>query len=253
VGHFPNLRSDRHKQLKSNEENAAQTAEFPNARAGPTRNFNDLRHQRRDSQRNLVPPRLLFLFFSVYSYSISGENRAARHPKTLLTPEAKMIRRCDDREFNTIWAIINDGARAYKGVIPPDRCTEPYMSKETLQHEIDDGVVFWGYEDAEILVGVMGIQDVGEATLIRHAYVRTTHQSRGIGGQLLSHLRQLAKRPVLIGTWADAKWAIAFYQKHGFRVVSPAEKERLLPKYWKIPERQIETSVVLAESTAQPE
>lgn len=159
-----------------------------------------------------------------------------------------MIRRCDDREFEAIWAIINDGARAYKGVIPADRWTEPYMSKEKLQREIDDGVTFWGYQDAETLVGVMGIQVVGDATLIRHAYVRTSHQSRGIGGQLLSHLRRLAKGLLLIGTWADAAWAIAFYQKHGFRVVSPAEKDRLLRKYWRIPERQIETSVVLAES-----
>jgi GNAT superfamily N-acetyltransferase len=160
-----------------------------------------------------------------------------------------MIRRCDNREFEAIWAIINDGARAYQGVIPADRWTEPYMSKDKLQHEIAEGVAFWGYEDGQTLVGVMGIQDVGEATLIRHAYVRTSHQNRGIGGLLLSHLRHLAKGPVLIGTWADATWAIAFYKKHGFRVVSPAEKERLLRKYWRIPERQIETSVVLAEST----
>lgn len=163
-----------------------------------------------------------------------------------------MIRRCDHREFHTIWTIINDGARAYKGVIPEDRWTEPYMSKEKLKHEMDDGVVFWGYEEMGTLAGVMGIQEVGDVTLIRHAYVRTTHQSRGIGGQLLAHLRQLAKGPVLVGTWADAAWAIGFYQKHGFRVVAPAEKERLLRKYWNIPERQMETSVVLAESNRQP-
>ena len=158
-----------------------------------------------------------------------------------------MIRRCDNCEFDTIWAIINDGARAYKGVIRADCWTEPYMPQEKLKHEIADGVVFWGYEEAGILVGVMGLQQARGVTLIRHAYVRTSHQSRGIGGQLLSQLRQLAKGPVLIGTWADASWAIAFYEKHGFRVVSPAEKERLLRKYWKIPERQIETSVVLAQ------
>lgn len=139
-----------------------------------------------------------------------------------------MIRRCDDRDFDTIWTIINDGARAYKAVIPSDRWTEPYMSKEKLNHQIEDGVAFWGYEDAKTLVGIMGIQDVGEATLIRHAYVRASHQNRGIGGGLLSHLRQLAKTTVLIGTWADAAWAIAFYQKHGFRVVSLTEEERLL-------------------------
>jgi GNAT superfamily N-acetyltransferase len=159
-----------------------------------------------------------------------------------------MIRRCDHREFDAIWAIINDGARAYKGVIPEDRWTEPYMSKEKLKHEIAEGVVFWGYEDQGDLAGVMGIQEVGEVTLIRHAYVRTTHQKQGIGGQLLAHLLKLAKGPVLIGTWADAAWAIRFYEKHGFDVVAPAEKERLLRKYWNIPERQIETSVVLAQA-----
>jgi GNAT superfamily N-acetyltransferase len=162
-----------------------------------------------------------------------------------------MIRPCHDHEFDTIWAIINDGAQAYKGVIPEDRWTEPYMSKEKLQHEIDDGVVFSGYEDAGTLVGVMGIQEVGDVTLIRHAYVRTSHQNHGIGGQLLLHLRKLASGPILIGTWTDASWAIKFYERHGFRVVPPAEKERLLRKYWKIPQRQMETSVVLAEANRQ--
>lgn len=162
-----------------------------------------------------------------------------------------MIRPCHDHEFDTIWAIINDGAQAYKGVIPEDRWTEPYMSKEKLQHEIDDGVMFSGYEDAGTLVGVMGIQEVGDVTLIRHAYVCTSHQNHGIGGQLLSHLRKLASGPILIGTWTDASWAIKFYERHGFRVVPPAEKERLLRKYWKIPQRQMETSVVLAEANRQ--
>lgn len=158
-----------------------------------------------------------------------------------------MIRRCSDRDFDVIWTIINDGARAYKGIIPADRWTEPYMSREKLRHEISEGVVFWGDEDAGSLTGVMGIQAVQDVTLIRHAYVRTTSQKRGIGARLLSHLRELASTPVLIGTWADAVWAIRFYERHGFQLVGPDEKDQLLKKYWTIPERQIETSVVLAD------
>jgi GNAT superfamily N-acetyltransferase len=158
-----------------------------------------------------------------------------------------MIRRCNNRDFELIWTIINDGAQAYKGIIPADRWTEPYMSREKLRHEIDDGVVFWGYQESETLAGAMGIQDVQDVTLIRHAYVRTGNQKQGVGGRLLSHLRELTGGPVLIGTWADAAWAIRFYEKHGFRLVSPQEKDRLLKKYWIIPERQIETSVVLAD------
>jgi GNAT superfamily N-acetyltransferase len=160
-----------------------------------------------------------------------------------------MIRRCDDRDFEMIWAIINDGAQAYQGTIPKDRWTEPYMSREKLQHEVEDGVVFWGYEDGRMLLGVMGLQQVQDVTLIRHAYVRSASQKQGVGAQLLSHLRQLATGPVLVGTWADAVWAIRFYERHGFRVVSPAAKDRLLKQYWSIPERQVETSVVLADAT----
>ena len=159
-----------------------------------------------------------------------------------------MIRRCDDRDFESIWAIINDGSQAYKGIIPVDRWTEPYMSQEKLRHEIDDGVVFWGYEDDGELAGVMGIQPVQDVTLIRHAYVRTSSQKQGIGARLLSHLREMADGPVLIGTWADAVWAIRFYERYGFEIVGPEEKNRLLKKYWTVPERQIETSVVLADS-----
>ena len=162
-----------------------------------------------------------------------------------------MIRRCDDRDFDTVWAIINDGAQAYKGIIPADRWTEPYMSREKLQHEIDEGIVFWGYEEVGNLTGVMGIQPVRDVTLIRHAYVRTTSQKQGIGAKLLLHLLELAEGPVLIGTWADAVWAIRFYQRHGFQVVSPQQKNRLLKKYWNIPERQVETSVVLVDATWQ--
>jgi GNAT superfamily N-acetyltransferase len=158
-----------------------------------------------------------------------------------------MIRRCDHRDFEQVGTIINDGARAYKGIIPDDRWSEPYLSSEKLQHEIDDGVTFWGYDDAGTLTAVMGIQQVQDVTLIRHAYVRTTNQKQGIGSRLLSHLQQFANGPVLIGTWADASWAIRFYERHGFRVVPSPEKEHLLKKYWTIPGRQIETSVVLAD------
>jgi N-acetylglutamate synthase-like GNAT family acetyltransferase len=158
-----------------------------------------------------------------------------------------MIRRCDDHDLELIWAIINDGAQAYKGIIPPGSWREPYMSKEKLQYEIDEGVVFWGYEEAGALVGVMGLQKAQDATLIRHAYVRTSAQKRGIGGQLLSHLRGQASGPVLIGTWADAIWAINFYERYGFQMVGPEEKDRLLKKYWSIPKRQVDTSVVLAD------
>jgi N-acetylglutamate synthase-like GNAT family acetyltransferase len=158
-----------------------------------------------------------------------------------------MIRLCDDRDFDLIWTIINDGAQAYKGIIPADRWTEPYMTKEKLQHEIEEGIVFWGCEETGSLVGVMGIQVVQDVTLIRHAYVRSSSQKRGVDTRLLSHLRGLANGPVLIGTWADAVWAIHFYEKYGFQIVDPSEKDRLLKMYWTVPERQIETSVVLAD------
>lgn len=157
-----------------------------------------------------------------------------------------MIRQCDDHDIALIFSIINDGALAYKGVIPEDRWTEPYMSMGELQHEINQGVMFWAYEDEGTLQGVMGIQQVADLSLIRHAYVRTGNQRRGIGAQLLSHLRKLANSPLLVGTWADAAWAVRFYERHGFETVSPQEKDRLLRQYWQIPERQIDTSVVLA-------
>ena len=164
-----------------------------------------------------------------------------------------MIRPCKLGDFEAIYEIVNDAAVAYKGVIPADRWHEPYMPREKLQHEIDAGVRFWGYEEGTdetesgTLIGVMGIQDVQDVTLIRHAYVRTARRGQGIGGKLLSHLRTLTERPILIGTWAAASWAIRFYEKHGFRLVSREEKNRLLAKYWSIPRRQVETSVVLVE------
>jgi N-acetylglutamate synthase-like GNAT family acetyltransferase len=158
-----------------------------------------------------------------------------------------MIRQCDDSDFEAIYAIINEASEAYRGVIPADRWKEPYMSRSELAHEIEDGVVFWGYEEGGDLLGIMGIQPVLDVTLIRHAYVLTSKQNLGVGGKLLTHLRSLTSRPILIGTWAAATWAIRFYEKHGFRLVTPEEKARLLTKYWSIPERQVETSVVLAE------
>ena len=160
-----------------------------------------------------------------------------------------MIRACTEHDLGLIQAIVDDGASAYKGVIPADCWHDPYMPAAELRAQIEQGVNFWGYELDGTLIGVMGIQLVDDVTLIRHAYVRTEHRNRGIGGQLLAHLRQLTTRPVLIGTWADATWAIRFYEKHGFRVVTPAEKTRLLKRYWNVPERQIETSVVLSDAS----
>ena len=158
-----------------------------------------------------------------------------------------LIRPCNEGEFETIYETINDAAQAYRGIIPADRWQEPYMSGEELRHEINEGVVFWGYEENGELLGVTGMQDVQDITLIRHAYVRTAKRNHGIGGKLLSALRERTTRPVLIGTWAAAVWAVRFYEKYGFRLVSPVEKDRLLKKYWSIPERQVETSVVLAD------
>ncbi|OGP67975.1 MAG: GNAT family N-acetyltransferase [Deltaproteobacteria bacterium RBG_16_44_11] len=159
-----------------------------------------------------------------------------------------MIRKCLDDDFYTICEIINDAAQAYKGVIPPDRWHEPYMSRQQLQQEIDAGVGFWGWEEEGKLEGVMGIQDKGDVTLIRHAYVRSLRRNQGIGTKLLLFLESLTQNPLLIGTWADAIWAVSFYQKNGYRLVSTKEKNLLLKKYWSIPERQIETSVVLASA-----
>jgi N-acetylglutamate synthase-like GNAT family acetyltransferase len=158
-----------------------------------------------------------------------------------------VIRRCTDADLAAILAIVNDAAQAYRGHIPADRWQEPYMPEEELRHELAAGIVFWGWEQAGKLVGVMGLQDVADVALIRHAYVATAARRQGVGGKLLQFLLDRTSRPVLIGTWAAATWAVRFYEQHGFRVVSPAEKERLLRKYWRIPDRQIETSVVLAD------
>jgi GNAT superfamily N-acetyltransferase len=160
------------------------------------------------------------------------------------------IRICGDQEREEVLSIINAAAQAYRGVIPADRWHEPYMSRAELDGEIAAGVAFWGYDDGARLVGVMGLQRVRDVDLIRHAYVLPQKQGRGIGGALLRHLlRDLharTTRPMLVGTWAAATWAIRFYERHGFALVSPERKTALLKSYWAIPERQIETSVVLA-------
>ncbi len=158
-----------------------------------------------------------------------------------------MIRKSNEKnDFNTIYEIINDASIAYKGIIPEDRWKEPYMSKNELETQINEGVQFWNYEVNNEILGVMGIQFKSDVTLIRHAYVRTSSRQKGIGGKLLNHLVKRAKNPVLIGTWKDATWAIRFYEKHGFRLLSDEEKNKLLKIYWTIPERQVETSIVLA-------
>jgi len=160
-----------------------------------------------------------------------------------------MIRKCTEADLKTIFEIVNDAASAYKGIIPDDRWHDPYMPLEEVLHEIQAGVTFWGFEKADDLLGVMGIQDKGDVALIRHAYVRTRSRQQGIGADLLLHLEELTEKPILIGTWKAAFWAISFYQKNGYTLVSETEKNRLLQKYWSIPERQIETSVVLANRT----
>ncbi len=157
-----------------------------------------------------------------------------------------MIRICTDRDFDSILEIINDAASAYKGIIPPDRWHEPYMPSTELRNEINDGVVFYGSEEEGVLVGVIGSQDRGEVSLIRHAYVRTSRRKCGIGTRLLEFLESTTHKPLLVGTWAAATWAIAFYQGKGYRLLPPDEKDRLLRKYWTIPPRQVDTSVVLA-------
>lgn len=159
-----------------------------------------------------------------------------------------MYRQSNESDFKTIYEIINSAAVVYKGVIPADRWHEPYMPKEELAREIDAGVVFWCWEVGGDILGVMGIQDVKDVTLIRHAYTLPACQRNGIGSKLLQYLAGLTKRPLLMGTWKNANWAIRFYEKHGFTLVTEEEKNILLKKYWDIPARQVETSVVLSNS-----
>jgi GNAT superfamily N-acetyltransferase len=163
-----------------------------------------------------------------------------------------VIRPCAPAEVPAILSIVNDAARAYEGVIPADCWHEPYMPRSELEEEIRDGVVFWGYEAEGQLVGIMGIQDRGDVTLVRHAYVATAQRRKGIGEQLLRRLEAMTAKPILIGTWAAATWAVGFYEKNGYRLLSRTDTDRLLRKYWRIPERQIETSVVLANARWTP-
>jgi GNAT superfamily N-acetyltransferase len=157
-----------------------------------------------------------------------------------------MIHAVTSSQFDEVLNVINEAAQAYKGVIPRDRWKEPYMPTEELREEIQSGVQFYAWQENSAVVAVMGIQQVNDVTLIRHAYVLTIHQRRGIGAKLLMYLLSKAQTAtVLVGTWQAAYWAVHFYEKHGFRLVSTREKDMLLRRYWNIPERQIETSVVL--------
>jgi len=165
------------------------------------------------------------------------------HPRSGI----KNILLCGPSDLPTIYEIINESAMAYKGVIPADRWHEPYMPMGELHSEINKGVRFYGYWIESRLIGVMGVQDVQDVTLIRHAYVRTEFRGQGIGRELLACLRQLTSRPVLIGTWKAASWAVHFYEKNGFVQVEESEKNSLLQTYWRVPDRQIEESVVLAD------
>ena len=172
-----------------------------------------------------------------------------------------MIRRSIGEDFDVIHSVVNDASQAYKGIIPSDCWKEPYMSREELADEIMGGVVFWLYEvqgehsrqstnseNRSEVLAVMGVQHVQDVALVRHAYVKPSKQNRGIGGKLLEHIKGQEARPLLVGTWKDAYWAVKFYEKRGFSLVSPPErKDELLKKYWSVSERQIEDSVVLAD------
>ena len=162
-----------------------------------------------------------------------------------------MIRSCTVADFAAILAVINDGAEAYRGAIPVGCMHDPYMPDAHLAAEIAAGVVF-AAEVAEGRVrGVMGLQDKGDVVLIRHAYVATAWQRQGIGAALLDYWRRRTARPILIGTWAAARWAVNFYTRHGFTVVPEAEKNRLLAAYWTVPPEQVAHSVVLADHRAR--
>jgi GNAT superfamily N-acetyltransferase len=158
-----------------------------------------------------------------------------------------MIQPCTNNDFDTIATIINEAANAYKGAIPADCWHEPYMTDSALKSEIEAGVNFFGWYGSDGLAGIMGLQKVKDAALIRHAYVHSSHQGKGIGSALLNELtgKMKEKTKILVGAWANATWAIRFYQRQGFRMVSELEKDILLQTYWNISKRQAETSVVL--------
>ena len=157
------------------------------------------------------------------------------------------IRKSAGSDLEQIFAIINSAAEAYRGIIPADRWTEPYMPLDKLEDEIAHGVVFWIAQEGNDILGVMGIQDKGDVALVRHAYVVPGTQRKGVGTTLLRHVESLTEKPILIGTWADASWAIGFYRRNGFTIVPEGQKQDLLRRYWSIPQRQIDTSVVLAD------
>lgn len=160
-----------------------------------------------------------------------------------------MIRSCTERDLLDIYAVVNDGAHAYRGVIPSEHWRDPYMPVDELRSEIAAGVRFWGYQLNNQLIGVMGLQEVQDVALIRHAYVRTAYRNQGVGGQLLAELRNQTEHRLLVGTWGAARWAIRFYEKHGFRLAGERTKNRLLKRYWSIGASQIEASVVLTGPT----
>ena len=164
-------------------------------------------------------------------------------------PSNIMIRKCGETDIDVIYEIINDAAQAYRGVIPEDMWHDPYMSKTDLMQELQDGVVFWGMDVNDSMDGIMGMQDKGDVALIRHAYTKTEQRTKGIGSRLLQYLERETDKPILVGTWADATWAISFYRSNGYKLVSELEKNQLLRDYWRISDRQIQTSVVLAGQT----
>ena len=160
-----------------------------------------------------------------------------------------MIKKAIEKDISKIYTIINDAAFAYKGIIPKDRWHEPYMPVNELKKQIAEGVIFYCYFLEGKITGVMGIQNKIDVNLIRHAYVLTHKRNTGIGSKLLDYLKSIDTKPILVGTWKAATWAVKFYQKHGFSLVPDHEKNILLRKYWSIPERQVETSVVLANNS----
>ena len=159
-----------------------------------------------------------------------------------------MIRQCEPDELDDVCAVVNDAAAAYRGVIAADRWKDPYMAGEELRREVNDGVLFWGFFEGGRLLAVMGPQHVSDVALIRHAYTRTAHRGTGAGTALLAHVRGQTDRPMLVGTWKAATWAVKFYQGRGFRLVTAPQKDVLLRRYWTVPERQIDESVVLADA-----
>lgn len=176
-----------------------------------------------------------------------GAPRAARNLAQGLTRLIDQMRKAGPADQAGMLEVINDGAQKYRGIIPADRWHDPYMPEAELASEIAAGVVFWVAEEDGRLMGVMGIQDRGDVALVRHAYVSTMLQGKGVGTKLLKHIEGMTGKPILIGTWAAATWAIDFYKRNGYTLLTGEEKDRLLRKYWTIPDRQIETSVVLAD------